>query len=351
MKRLLLICLWTVLASASTVAFGQDYVEGSRSWLLVLLGVSQGSASHATAGDAMEPMEPGARRPFVRLILKTTSPRPAFDSQDGAFCHGVAIAEEWVLTAASCVCGLKNVQPSFELLLKPATSRVPEIRAQPREILVFQGNAQSPPASCNNSSPPGVGTAAPLPQSTSADLALVRVATTAETVLDPVRMLGEDDQRKLLLGELADGSGSTTAYLRDVHVESVVIAQRMVQSLNRPQNALVSEYIFRDPALLTTSAGICGRRTTLVTVPWRGTTLRLCGNVAPDGQSRNGTPVLLSDHREPVVVGIHGMDPQGRPSITAVLDSVPQGTITVAESIRLFLKEPARNANWFPLPR
>ncbi len=314
----------------------------------------------------------------------------------GTFCEGAIVGDKWVLTSASCVCPGKDMPPT-DVLIAPQTSTANAKVLKAARAFVYYERPDAPPMACYQAPPPPppllpicidpdavpeisdadttanasntVGTttlnastekssiteptelanheedliaeaSAPLPTTTFASFALVELTGSVSNVID---MLGSTTATASLLASLAPGGYTGTAAVRSLELESVLWAGVMSPGrynfLHRHQYTYTAK--LQPVACADTQVEIAS--VPMSTSP----TWHLCREKNDLDEPQNamgttwlGTPVVLSDHNRPLLLGLAG-------NAASLMDVIPGTSITLAQSINALKASKHGKSNWW----
>lgn len=252
----------------------------------------------------------------------------------------------------------------MEVIVERQTSMEPERRYKTKPVWLYQVNDLSPPQACFTSedaepipqkmiAADGTVTTLPdlVPTPTVADLALVPLDLPTDVDDDPalrVELLGADPQTRQLLGLLSSGTNGVPR--RGFNVESVVTAGRESRTQSGLSFTSRGDYLFETEALLQPSP--CGSgNVNLGVVVGNAGTFSLCVQLGfgENVSSMAGTPVVLSDHKRPLMLGVYGPFQTATKALkfTSVMESSPDNT-PIVDSISMKTTN-GSSAYWFEL--
>lgn len=356
--------LATTLLSASAAA---QFHPAPPPWQAVVDAMARGQPPfHTSVHSEMEPLQFQAKPWQVTLVVENTIPAR------GAFCHGALVAPGWLLTAASCVCSMKQGDQGFEVITQPQTSTQPARRTLVRSgapyanaIWLFQREPRATPATCLA---PGVYP--PLGVTpTVHDLALVwlgenaSIPAAAGAERREIAMMGTPPTHTLL-ASLAENVLPTSAppasapvplasqTIRTIQLESVVLASRSGMTATRASYPVIGDFVVNVEASLRESP--CVGLTTEVATSVTPAGMRVCGSLTlGEGQSTVGTPVVMTDHKNPLLLGIQGLTAYTPLTLSAAATAASTPTIAMTaqrfvNSFKPDLPAPTDD-NWRPL--
>ena len=385
-------CVLVLLAAAASLSVAaQVRFPAPQPWQAVADILTNGQATkHQDVSAEMEPLQFQAKRWQVALVVEGT------DSARGTFCHAAVIAPDWLITAASCVCSAKQGKLGIEAVLEPATStrqaeRIPIASSfKYNSIWLFQDGPAAVPEVCL---PPGVNLPAGV-EPTTRDLALINLKASADATAEaagehvpaiPAAALAckSTDRRGILmmgctqtdalLPALAENAiaaaapnsltlapapvaaMSTGTLKRAMDVSTVVLAQRTAITTSGLPYSVVAPFVLSIKSGLVD--GECNKNQKILATSIKPPGKHICGQDNFERrQSRTGSPIVLDDHKAPLLLGIQSYRGYGYTSLSeaASLTSVqpdvtPSIAMTADELIRVVGSGQKSTDHWIPL--
>lgn len=335
-------CAFLVAAAAISTSVAAQFYPAPQPWQKVAEILTNGNEpAHQEIEAGMQPLQFRAMSWQVSLVVEGA------DHHRGAFCQAAVISPDWLITAASCVCSARSGRLGIEAVLEPATStrhalRVPIASSvEHNAIWLFQDGPAAFPDACL---PPGVSLPAGVDR-TERDLALINLKASAQATAQALGMpapalaassLGSwnsgargllmmgSTPTHALLATLADNvvrpataasaasvraataSGPVRGtFLRTMDVRSVVLAQRSAMTAGGQAYPVIAPFVAdRKAYLVDGSCDPFPSLATSVVPPGKS----ICADSMALSQSRTGTPVVLDDHKDPLLLGIQGYD-------------------------------------------